>query len=153
MRKQKNSNPQAGSDRVANKLAACILWIQKRWSDKMAVMMKNLSLKARWAVCLSFILLMTGLSGYLVVESIMGKRKYLDSKIKITVPALPSVVNPVSANSLPDGVSNRIKNFKAYLDSLGSTEQGRNTRDSILSIRKGLMDSIVQLEKLYPENE
>ncbi|ASZ13718.1 hypothetical protein CK934_23550 [Chitinophaga sp. MD30] len=48
----------------------------------------------------------------------------------------------------PVYLTDRIKWFRHYLDSLKADKVGRNTYDSILAVRPGLIDSLTQLERL-----
>jgi hypothetical protein len=149
MEKQNKRTAQTGNDRIAGRLALGIIRVQKRWSEVMAGLMGKLSLKGRWVVFIGFILLMLGLNSFLIIGSIRGKKKYFDSKVKITIPVLPPGPVQAGKNALPDEVGKRIKTFRHHLDSLGSTAEGRKARDSILKSRKGLLDSIERIEESF----
>jgi len=48
----------------------------------------------------------------------------------------------------PVYISNRLRQFRLYLDSLKQDEEGRRIYDSILMKRPGLIDSLMKLETL-----
>ncbi len=151
MKKQGNKINRGRGDHIAGKLAAAIHAVQKRWSEAMGQFFAKLSLKGRWTVLAGFILLMIGLNGYLIAEAISGKKDYLDSKVKISIPVMPDGPKQVKDNILPDEITSRIKSFKAQMDSLSETPEGRRKRDSILNTRKGLVDSIAVIDELYQQ--
>lgn len=82
------------------------------------------------------------------------------SEIKIMPIAIPPATGDPSDRKLDfskEGISKReyetILVFRRYLDSLSRTDRGRQTRDSILHGRPGLMDSLEQIENRYMNNQ
>ena len=79
-----------------------------------------------------------------------------NNKIQIDHIRSPILVNTNDSIKFEKKVANthglefqRIQLFKSYMDSLKSTENGKQLYDSIMIHRKGLLDSINQLDSIY----
>ncbi|MBS0027069.1 hypothetical protein [Chitinophaga hostae] len=59
---------------------------------------------------------------------------------------IPRIV--LESDVKPIFLTDRIKQFRHYLDSLNADKIGRSMYDSIVTARPGLIDSLAQLEKL-----
>lgn len=55
---------------------------------------------------------------------------------------------PVTMSGIPTSVSNQVRAFRHYLDSLRQDSTGLKVYDSLVRARPGLLDSLAQLEKI-----
>ena len=79
--------------------------------------------------------------------------------IKATITPLPitkvKTVNqtPIGPHTNDSVLQNRIQSFHKYIDSLSRSQAGRKTRDSLLAVRPGLMDSVRMAESLIKKSK
>ncbi len=151
--KWNNKKPSAGQDlrqwRMAAKIAAGLHWVQRSWADCMNKSFGRLSPRGRkWALLLFFFGMMI-YSGLLVVSAFKQGIHFIDAPVKLSLPDVLRKTSPPPASPGQPSFLLPIKKFRHYLDSLGSTENGRLIRDSLLRKRPGLLDSIRQIEKVY----
>lgn len=126
--------------------------LQRKWAKWMDRRFNSLSVKKKKLALFSFCMVWLSALCLLTTEAMLlplADKKW-DSKIKMPKMEMPS---RQSMLSLPRATLARIRSFKSSLDSLGRTEAGRRTRDSILSKRPGLVDSIAEMEKIYQLSE
>lgn len=133
-KKHKNDHPL--QDKVAGKIAAALLGVQARVSNRMN-RLKNL----KWLLIL-FCMLSGSLSIYFIAESILAVPK---KQLKIDPIHVPQhFVQPtdtVTGPAIPTDIILQLQGYKRYMDSIGET------------IRPGLLDSIRVLEEIYSEQQ
>jgi hypothetical protein len=134
--------------RIKHLLEVKLMMLAKILSDKS----EKLNRKVKTALLFSFCFVFGSTSVYIVFKSFQpGSYKINNEEIR----------TPLVANK-PDSISfekntvtiaerdlERIERFKTYMDSLKKTEYGKSLYDSIMNNRKGLLDSISQLNQLY----
>lgn len=150
-RKEKQ-RPNAFTDRVAAGIVTKCIRVQSKWADYMQRRSERLSQNAKkWWLGL-FCLFSVGCSIFLMIKSFTGTSKKNLSVAPIHVP-IHSIQtgeeNTRSFHLITTEEFERIARFHHYVDSLERSASGAKTRDSLLSLRPGLMDSIRILEKLY----
>lgn len=135
-------------EKIAIKLVRGIYRVQIGWATYMGKSFNRLSQKGKkWALLL-FCLVAASLCTF----SIAYHSEDLSSHPKIdTRLILPKAMPPQQESklSLPASSTGRIRQFKKYLDSLGTDATGARSRDSLLRHRPGLLDSIRQVEQYY----
>lgn len=126
--------------------------LQRKWAKWMDRRYNSLSIRKKKLVLFSFCLLWLLALGFLTTKAILlpAANQKWDSKIKIPKTEMTS---PEQMLALPKSTLARIRSFKSTLDSLGKTESGKRTRDSLLRLRPGLSDSIAEIERLYQLSE
>lgn len=133
-KKHKDDHPL--QDRVAGKIAATLLGVQARVSNRLN-RLKNL----KWLLIL-FCLLSGSLSIYFIAESIITVPK---KELKIEPIRFPQhfdqPADTVIGPAIPTDIIQQLKDYKRYMDSMGET------------IRPGLLDSIRILEEIYSEQQ
>ena len=123
-------------DNVAGKIAATLLGVQARVSNRMN-RLKNL----KWLL-IFFCMLSGSLSIYFIAESIITVPKKKLSIDPIRVPQhFDQPTDTVIGPAIPVDIILQIKDYKRYMDSIGEP------------IRPGLLDSIRVLEEIYSEQQ
>nr|WP_199077425.1 hypothetical protein [Pedobacter sp. ASV19] len=145
--RRKDRPAKAWEEKVSVKIFRVLYRLQCRWAAWMDARVNRLSGKAKMALLLAFSLLMISISVLVALTAVTGKRK-ISIDTKLHLPHLEDHQQQ-PGTGLPVAVMGRIKRYKAYLDSLGTTATGQKTRDSLLRARPGLLDSIRSLEKVY----
>lgn len=123
-------------DKVAGKIAAALLGVQTRVSNRMN-RLKNL----KWLLIL-FCILSGSLSIYFIAESILTVPK---KELKIDPIRVPQhfdqPTDTVTGPAIPADIIMQLQDYRRYMDSIGET------------IRPGLLDSIRILEEIYSEQQ
>lgn len=149
MKKQTRQHSDPGREKVALKIAAGIIWIQKRWATAMSRAMGRLNPGARKVLLVTCAVLMMLYSGYLVAFSFGGYVPRIDSPARIKIPRINQRTDTLRHGKVLPGFMIPVKRFHRYLDSLGGTSSGKRIRDSMLRHRPGLLDSIRHVEQLW----
>lgn len=113
---------------------------------------EGLSRKAKKRCLTLFCLFSVGCSLYLIIESFTRTSKQNLGVAPINVPMHSTQTGDEGTRSLllmTKKEVEKIERFRHYLDSLGRSASGVKIRDSLLSLRHGLMDSMRVIEKLY----
>lgn len=107
--------------------------------------------KGKLILLIIFCLLAGSISFYAAKRSFSGKQKISLSANSIIKPK--HIHQPDEETRSTAGITHeeylRIYNFKLYLDSIANTPSGRRTFDSIITVRPGLIDSILIIEHIY----
>jgi hypothetical protein len=154
--RNKGRKEQQSSNGFADKVAAGIVTkcirVQSKWAHYMQRRTEGLSQKAKkWCLTL-FCLFSVGCSLYLIIESFTGTSKQNLGVASINVPTHSAQTGDEATRSfllITKKEVEKIERFRHYLDSLRRSASGVKIRDSLLSVRPGLMDSIRVIEKLY----
>jgi hypothetical protein len=121
-------------DKVAGKLAATLLNVQVRVSNRMN-RLKNL----KWLVIL-FCMLSGSLSIFFLAEALVSvpkKQLHID---RVRIPQhLHQPEDTLIRPAIPADIIQQLQDYKRYMDSMGET------------IRPGLLDSMRVLEEIYSE--
>lgn len=139
-------------DKVAAGIVKGCIQVQTKWAAYMQRKTEGLSPKAKKYCLLLFCLLSVGCSLYLIIESFIGTSKKNIGVAPIDVPVHAAQNGEKYTRSfllITKKEFERIARFHHYVDSLGRSAAGIKIRDSLLSLRPGLMDSIRVVEKLY----
>ena len=150
--KRKEQQGQYLFDKAAAGIVKGCIHVQMRWAAYMQRKTARLSHKAKMYCLLLFCLLSVGCSLYLILESFAGTSKKNLGLAPINVPVHAAQSGEEDTRSfllITKKEFERIEQFRLYLDSLGRSDTGMKIRDSLLSLRPGLMDSIRAVERLY----
>ena len=151
MKKKTNeSSPSLIQEKTAGWLAAFIIRVRDKWAKGMGRFTAKLSVTTLKVLLAAFTILMVVCSGLTILYSFTHVRKMLLNPDVIT-PPMVKMAAPKS-HSFPlinDPAIMPVIKFRKCLDSLSLTESGKRTRDSLLLNRKGLMDSLKMVERLY----
>jgi len=134
--RKKNKVDNKLQDQAAGKIAATLLGVQTRVSNRMN-RLKNL----KWLLIL-FCMLSGSLSIYFIAEAILTvpkKQLHIDP-IRI-LKHLDQPADTLTRPAIPSEIFQQIQGYKRYMDSLGEP------------IRPGLLDSIRILEEIYSEQQ
>lgn len=142
----------AFADKVAASIVTKCIRVQGKWADYIQRKTNRLSLKMRKYGLVLFCLLSVGCSLYLIIESFTGSSNKNFGATPIHMPVHSIQTGEEATRSfllITKKEFERIERFLHYVDSLGGSVAGMKIRDSILSLRPGLMDSIRIIENLY----
>ncbi|MBC7886664.1 MAG: hypothetical protein H7Z13_02160 [Ferruginibacter sp.] len=139
-------------EKIANTIVSRSIRLQDQWASFMQRLTEKLSINSKKSVTILFCLLAGCYNLFTIIESFSAKKKNLIAVINIKTPKHlthngeenihPATINPATEFKT-------IQNFRAYLDSLKLSAKGRIVADSILRMRPGLQDSIIQLKQLF----
>jgi hypothetical protein len=149
--KEKQS-PNPIADKVVASIVTKCIRAQEKWANYMQRKTEGLSHKAKMYCLLLFCLLSVVCSFYLIFESFTGTSKQSLGFAPINVPIHSTQTGEEATRSfhlITKKEFERIARFHHYVESLGRSVSGAKIRDSLLSMRPGLMDSIRVIEKLY----
>jgi hypothetical protein len=142
--RKKNGNESPLQEKAAGKFVAAVLWLQHKWTGYMDRKINRLSVRSKKFGLMVFV----GLS-VLIVVSIQVETFTANHKGDFKIGRMRNVsVKNDKANSLVPHQYKRIQLFLKYMDSVGAVP-GRQTYDSIMKCRPGLLDSAKEIEKLY----
>lgn len=150
--KRKEQQSQYSFDKAADGIVKSCIHMQMKWAAYMQRKTARLSHKAKMYCLLLFCLLSVGCSLYLILESLASTSKKNLGLAPINIPehaAQSGEEDTRSIRLITKREFERIERFRHYLDSLGRSATGMKIRDSLLSLRPGLMDSIRVVERLY----
>jgi hypothetical protein len=153
-RKRNKDNEHPVKDKAAKGIAQFLLTIQSKFADMMSAGTKRISSKRLKIFLVAFCLFSGGFSIYLVTEAIL-KPDEKQPAFKIDQMNVPKYYDRngddyFQADEFVDKETyQRIESFEKYMDSLQQSVSGRKTRDSILLVRPGLMDSVKMLKEIY----
>lgn len=139
-------------DKIAAGIVHKCISVQTKWAEYMQRKTEKLSLKTVKYGLIFFCLLSVACSLYLIIGSFSNGNKQHFVSVPISIPAHSMQTGDERSRSLftiTKAEFNRIERFRHYMDSLGESPQTAPMRDSILSNRPGLMDSVRFIEKLY----
>jgi hypothetical protein len=155
MKKKREERPgEKRQQQFIEKIVAGILSMQEAWAGfmrKRTVSLDDRSLKlGLFAFCLASVgcCLYIGSQPFLSRDN---KKNYLQIS-PVQAPEhfnKTAEIHPIPNPVIGEADFLKIQSFLQYIDSLGRTQRGVVTRDSILLVRPGLMDSVLTIEKLY----
>lgn len=145
--KGKTTNPR--TDRIARHLAAFLDTAQARWAGCMARWTAPLSKRALQFAVVLFCALSGGASLLAIRDAFLQKGPPLVKPATLTVPKYYRQPGPALTPLLTPGDRQHISRFRALLDSLYRSVEGRAIYDSIIRERPGLLDSLRRMEDVY----
>ncbi|WP_073078631.1 MULTISPECIES: hypothetical protein [Chitinophaga] len=121
--------------------------LQRRWADWLNAKAAN------WSSFKVKVILVVFIFSYVTVTALVliNAGKSADSHVRIRPILIPKNVLPSDNHSNTPAslyVTERMKQFRRYLDSLKSDKIGMGVYDSLLVARPGLIDSLYQMEEL-----
>ena len=132
---------------LAERIASIILKVQEKWATGMRNITAGLSTRSMKVYVIMITLMMTSYAALLVYSAFSETSSQLPRIGNIHQPLMPTEKQEYE-NIKDTLMLLRLKKFHRYLDSLGMSESGRKTRDSLLKQRPGLLDSLNQLEAI-----
>ena len=145
----------SAKEKVVQMIVYTCIRTQDRLASAMQKESEHLSATGKKLALIMFCLIGVCSSIYLITVNIFYKKN--SSDLLITSIPLPKHVfeNDENRNHviISETEFKKIENFKNYMDSLSKSTSGQNIKDSILKSRPLLMDSVLQLEKLYQLQE
>ena len=139
-------------ERTAGRIVQNCIRVQAEWASFLQHHSEKFSCRTKKYSLLLFCVVSVESSLYVFMEGFRGSTPKIIPVAQIDVPlhAVESGKENISSFLLiTRGEFNRIEKFSRYIDSLGLSKEGRRLRDSILSYRPGLMDSIGIIKKIY----
>lgn len=136
-------------EKVAGGLVRTLVRLREYWAKSLALFMGRFSRRGQRIVVIAFCTVVSLYSLYLVAYSLAGHRM---SGVKVTSIRSPSYITtdvPTPKVFISESDYRKVIGYKKYIDSLQQTKRGQRIADSIARARPGLMDSVLQLEKLY----
>lgn len=155
-RKKKSQTVNPLQEKVVNGIVEKVIAFQLKWASFMQRQSERFSVKGKKMITILTVLCASFYSLYIIASSIVQKQKgnYSYSKIRVPVYATKTGDEKMfSKNIIPEKEYNRIIRFQQYMDSLHKTASGKLIADSILQRRPGLMDSVIELKKLYESQQ
>jgi hypothetical protein len=138
-------------DKAASGIARVIDGAQRRFGETLNSKTENLSQRGKMILLVAFCSVFGGGSLYIMIEglhSAQAPSEILKSN-PITVPRhVDKTGEGIRAFITAEDIR-RIKLFRRYMDSLKNTNKGLLIHDSIIRVRPGLMDSLIEVERLY----
>lgn len=160
-KKRKSFSPEvadkgiSGQEKLVQQIVYTCIRTQDRLANAMQKESEHLSATGKKLALIMFCFIGVCSSIYLITVNIFYKNNSSDLLI-ISIP-LPKHVfeNDENRNHviISETEFKKIENFKKYMDSLSKSISGDKIKDSILKFRPLLMDSVMQLEKLYQLQE
>jgi hypothetical protein len=151
-RKKKIQEASPLQDKMVNGIVEKVTTFQLRWASFMQRSCERFSIKAKKYITVITVLFASVYSLYIIASSIIQKPKKAYRIATIHTPAYTTKTGEekiFSNNLIPEKEYHKIIRFHQYMDSLNQTTKGKKIADSILHNRPGLMDSTLQLKKLY----
>lgn len=152
IRKKKEPVNKIDHERIVNTIVNKSIYLQDRWAVFMQHVFEKLSNRSKKFAFILFCLLAFWFSIYVIIESLRGP---MNKSVSVTSFQLPKHITQTSEGKtrspviLSESDYRKIVRIRFYMDSLLKSQKGKMTSDSIIRSRPGLMDSILQLEKLY----
>jgi hypothetical protein len=145
-----NVNPSI-SDKVAENIASAGIRLQKKFSDGMNKIFKNMNNRNLKAFLILFCLCAGGYSIYLAASAITGSEK-TQKNLTIDQVDVPKHFDKTGDEVIPEAYVDeetfyKMQDFKNYMDSMKQNKSKQY--DSIMQARPGLMDSVQLLEEVY----
>lgn len=149
---KERQGPNGLTDKVATGIVTRCIRLQEKWANYMQQKTNRLSPKRKKYSLVLFCALSVGCSMYLIIGSFAGSASKDFNVASIHVPVHSTQTGEETTRSfllITRKEFERIEQFRQYVDSLGGSAAGMKVRDSLLSLRPGLMDSIRVIENLY----
>jgi hypothetical protein len=149
---QRQHNQNLRADKIAEVWARKCISIQYKAASFLQTKSEKLSLNTKRIIVIAFSIISFSSCVYLVVKNFLDNQNI---NIAITTIEVPEQVVQNENNQVSPltGVSKigfeKVKKFRAYLDSLATSNSGRRVYDSIVKYRSGLIDSLVFIESFY----
>jgi hypothetical protein len=139
-------------EKIAKRIVGVCICIQQRWAGFMQQRLEKFSVKGKKYAVICFCFLFGGYSIFLIAQSIIKPKKFPVIRI-IKRPAhiLESGDPKKSLVFIPEPEFKKIDRFQKYMDSLKGTKSGKTMYDRIVRSRPKLMDSIIQIQRLYKQ--
>ena len=139
------------SDKVAGNIASAGIRLQKKFSDGMNKIFKNMNTRNLKAFLILFCLCAGGYNIYLAASAITGSEK-TQKNLKIDQVDVPKHFDKTGDEVIPEAYVDeetffKMQGFKKYMDSLKQNKSKQY--DIIMQARPGLMDSVQVLEEIY----
>jgi hypothetical protein len=143
----------AVQERLANAVVRKCIALQERWAYSMQRNLEKFSVTGKKYMVLLFCVLSGGYSIFLVAENILRATKKLPlvSVIKMPSHVLETGEPKKKYLFISPLEYRKIEGFKHYMDSLEKTKIASKKYDSIVRQRPKLLDSIIQIEKIYKQ--
>ncbi len=139
-------------ENIARGVAKGIQKVQNKWAGWMNKQVAKLSIKSQKVVFVLWGAIMFSACIYTIVNSLKDDPPKRNASGQMKLPRV-RLQQPASRSiEVSDRMYQRLQAFKNKMDSLGNTHQGKVSRDSLLKIRPGLMDSIDMVERIYKNN-
>jgi len=151
--RNKMNNSQPAMANMAAGLNKKVIDCKIRFAAMLTKKTQNWSVRKWKLFLIIFCVVSAGISGYTIIDSLSGSKTAHDYTV------LPFLVPKYSTK--PDGLQklpgyiisereyDRLRQFDHYMDSIGNTQSGKPTYDSIVKYRSGLLDSIRLIEQIY----
>jgi hypothetical protein len=139
-------------EKTADRIVQNWIRVQAKWAGLLQHQSEKFSCRTKKYSLLLFCVVSVGSSLYVFMEGFHDStpKNIPIAQINVPLHAVESGKENISSFLLiTRGEFNRIEKFSRYIDSLGLSKEGRRLRDSILSYRPGLMDSIGIIKKIY----
>ena len=139
-------------DRIAVKIGEGVQRVQSLWAEWMGRQASKLSPSTLKLLLGVYFAVMASVSFYYMLTVFHGGAKVGPdlSHGTISLPSLDNTAPTISeSKAVPTELFNRIQSFKNTMDSLCATTEGIRIRDSLLSGRPHLLDSMSEIERIY----
>jgi hypothetical protein len=138
-------------EKAAGWLVVKILWLQNKWVLCMDRGVNRLSVRSKKFGLMLFVGLSVLTCVSIVIETFSDQTESSSLKIGNIKKGRYVVTTGAEriSSHIPAQQYKRVSAFHLYMDSLSVSTSGRKIFDSINHYRPGLLDSAIQLEKLY----
>ena len=151
-RKRKEVTVNPVQEKIAGSIVHKVTQFQLSWANFMQRKTERFSIRTKKYTVIFLSTAACIYSLYLIAASITAKSQKTITISKIHMPQhmieTGDLKKPEHA-LIPEREYIKIIRFQHYMDSLNQTISGKKTADSINKIRPGLMDSTMELKKLY----
>ena len=137
-RKKKKVADNSRPHQLSMRIATAILKVQCAWAKWMQSQSERLSTRTKWFLLVFTSLIMCFYCLGLVTGVIKEGYKSKGLSTEMKAPHIGTPNTNIPGKLPPDATYGRIMAFRRYLDSLKSTEEGRQKLDSIAAARPGL---------------
>lgn len=126
-----------------------LLMNKKKNGTNRYVKANQISGKGKLIQLIIFCILSGIISFYTAKRSFSGKHEISLSSSSLEKPKHILLHSKKIKTTISEDEYLRIHNFKMYLDSIANAPSGRRTFDSIITLRPGLIESILIIENIY----
>ncbi len=151
--KRKTSGAEPRPNAISGGIQKGYKCLQSGWANWMMRRTEKFSRRTWLVLLILFVLSTSTFSIYLAVNAVAGKssRSIVITPIKKPKHALETGESNRESVEVSHAEYNRIKKFRAYMDSLVRSPSGKILYDSITNDRPGLMDSVRYIENYYQQ--
>ena len=142
MFKRKSNKENPLQDKLAGRIASCLLLVQTKFSALMNKRVGSMSRKKIVVMLFMFCLLSGGLSIYFLVDGLLARPVKSFEIEKVRIPKhFDRTGDEIRGGEMPTGIYHQFQEYRRFMDSSGEV------------IQPGMQDSMRVIEEMYREGQ